>query len=83
MNLEQSLKEVQKDIKNLKLIVFEPSKNEARFLLDYLCWEENDARKNFDAIYAKELELLHEWLEIYCEEHNCSKEDALLSIVEG
>ncbi len=49
---------------------------------DYLSWENDNSKKNFKLLYAKEIKLLNEWLEIYCKEYDCTKEDALYRIIE-
>ncbi len=70
------------DNRKLKLTAFAPDKITAKGILDYLSWEKGNARNNFEKIYKKELDIINEWLEIYCEEHNCSKEEALSRIIE-
>jgi hypothetical protein len=82
MNLRQELKEIRKDIRNLKLKAFEPNKTRARIFLDYLSWEDANARKKLEECYGKEFEIMNEWLKACCEEHGCSKDDALLRIIE-
>lgn len=83
MNIEENIKEIKIDIKNLKLKSFQPDKNFAKVFLDFLSWEEGNAKQNFKAIYNKELQILNEWLEIYCEEYDCTKEEALSRIIDG
>lgn len=82
MDTTETIKEMQKDIKNLKLKAFQPDKTHAKIFKDYLFWEDGNAKKNFEILYAKEVELLNEWLEVYCNEHKCNKEDALERIIE-
>ncbi len=82
MDTIEAIEQIQKDIKNLKLKAFAPDKACARMFLRYLSWEEDNARENFEAIYVRDLEIINEWLEIYCREYSCSKEAALLRIIE-
>lgn len=83
MNTTETIKEIQKDIKNLKLKSFQPDKNAAKVFLDFFSWEEGSAKQNFKALYSKDLQLLNEWIEIYCEEYGCKKEEALARIIDG
>ncbi|MDD3149682.1 MAG: hypothetical protein PHV68_02515 [Candidatus Gastranaerophilales bacterium] len=82
MNTKETIKEIQKDVKNLKLKAFQPNKGYAQAFLEYLSWENGNPKKNFETIYAKELELLNEWLEVYCSEYNCNRKEALERIIE-
>lgn len=77
------LEKLSEDNKKLKLKAFKPSKTEAKIYLDYLDWEESEPKANFKEIYKREIEIVSEWLDIYCEEHNCSQEDALEMIIEN
>ena len=70
------------DNRNLKLKAFEPDKKMAKALLEYLSWQEDKQKKKFETVYAKELEFFEQWVKIYCKENNCSKQDALLRIIE-
>lgn len=81
MDTVEVIKEIQKDIKNLKLKAFEPGKSEAEAVLDYLSWEEGEAKTNFETCFEKELIIINEWLEVYCKEYNCTKKDALEEII--
>lgn len=89
-NLETSINEVFRilekladDNQNLKLKAYKPSVPEAKIFLDYLSWQEDRPKQNFETIYKKELEILGEWLDIYCEEQGCTKTDALERIRDG
>lgn len=83
MNIKEAIKQIQKDIKNLKLKAFQPNKSHAQAFKEYLSWEDANLKKKFEQIYSKELELLNEWFEVYCKENNCNKENALERIIEG
>ena len=80
--LVRTIAQMQNDIENLKLKAFEPKKEEAIIFLDYLSWDKNsNPKKNFETLYAKDLEILHEWLKIYTKAHSCSNKEALENIV--
>ena len=81
MNTVEVVKEIKQDIKKLKLRAFEPKKSEAEAVLDYLSWEEGETKTNFEICFEKELVIINEWLEIYCKEYNCTKEEALKEVV--
>ena len=81
--IEKTIEEMQKDIRKLKLKAFEPDESSAKLFREYFSWEDGDAKKNFAAVYEKHLEIFNEWLEIYCEEYCCTKEDALEGIIDG
>lgn len=82
MDTIETIKEMQKDIRNLKLKAFQPDKSTARVFKEYFTWSNGNSKENFAALYAKELELLNDWFEVYCKEYNCTKEDALERIIE-
>ncbi len=82
MDTKETIKEIQKDIRNLKLKAFQPDKPTATTLLDYLSWDDGNAKNNFNIYFEKELKLINEWFEIYCKEHDCTKEEALERIIE-
>ncbi len=82
MTIEETLEIIQKDIENLKLKAFEPSKKEADVFLDFFTWEDGKAKRNFETVYKKELEILDDWLKVFCKLKNCSKEDALQRIID-
>lgn len=76
------LEELDEDNQTLKLKAYKPSSVEAKIFLDYFSWEDRNAKQNFEAIYKKELQILEEWLRIYCSEQNCTKEEALERIID-
>lgn len=89
-NLTQSIDEVfgiiekiSEDQQTLKFKAYRPSAIEAKIYLDYFSWEEGNARQNFETIYHKELQVLNEWLQIYCTDNDCTKEEALSRIIDG
>ncbi len=89
-NLKQSLEEVfgiiqnlSEDQQTLKLKAYQPSEIEAKVFLDYFSWEDGISKQNFEALYKKELQILQEWLQIFCGEQNCSREEALERIIDG
>lgn len=82
MNTKETIKEIQKDIKNLKLKAFKPNKNEARAFKEYLSWQAGNPKENFEEIYSKELELLNDWFDIYCKKNDCSKAEALEKVIQ-
>lgn len=47
MNINEAIKEMQKDIGNLKLKSFQPDKVRAKIFKDYLSWENGNPKKNF------------------------------------
>ena len=69
------------DNKQLKLKAFKPTKESAKLYLEYLNWEDGPAKSNFQEIYKNELNVIEEWLNLYCEENHCEPEDALEDIV--
>jgi|GEM_PF-2706838 len=71
------------DQKTLKLKAYQPSEIEAKVFLDYFSWEEGNAKQNFEALYQKELQIVKEWLKIFCRLHNCTEEEALSRVIEG
>lgn len=88
--LKEALKEVcnfleklSEDNQNLKLKAYQPSTVEAKIFLDFFSWEDGNPKQNFEALYKKELQILNEWLEIYCKEYDCTKEDALARVIDG
>ncbi len=83
MDTIKVIKEIQNDIRNLKLKAFQPNKVHAEIFKDYFSWEDDNPKKNFEILYAKEIGLLNEWFKVYCKESSCSKEDALERIIEG
>lgn len=89
-NLKQSIDEVftiieklSEDNQTLKFKAYQPSPVEAKIFLDYFSWEDGNAKQNFEALYKKELQILEEWLHLYCGEQNCTKEEALERIIDG
>lgn len=89
-NLKQSIEEVfevvqnlAEDQKTIKSKAYQPSVVEAKIFLDYFSWEDSKAKENFEALYKKELQILQEWLQIYCRENNCTEEEALSRIIDG
>ncbi|MDD3419009.1 MAG: hypothetical protein PHE78_00245 [Candidatus Gastranaerophilales bacterium] len=77
------LEQLSNDNKTLKLKAYRPSKIEAKLFLDYFSWEDGSAKQNFEAFYSKELQILDEWLGIYCAENKCTIEAALSRIIDG
>lgn len=89
-NLKQSIDEVfeivqnlAEEQKNIKFKAYRPSEIEAKVFLDYFSWEDGNAKQNFEALYKKELQILQEWLQIYCLENDCAEEEALSRIIDG
>ncbi len=82
MYTNETIQEIQKDIKNLKLKAYQPDKTYAQAFLEYLKMDGKN-KKMVETLYSKDVELLNEWFEIYCKEYNCSKEEALERVVEG
>lgn len=90
VNMEKALSEVfdvlgnlTQDSQNLKLKAFQPTPIEAKVFLDYFSWEDGSAKQNFKAFYSKELQILEEWLEIFCLLNNCTREEALSRVTDG
>ena len=83
MNTIETIEDMQKDIRNLKLKAFEPDKDEAEAVLNYLSWEEGEAKTNFEISFRKELSIINEWLEVYCKEYHCNREKALENVIYG
>lgn len=83
MTIEKIIDEIRKDITNLKLKSFQPDKKSAKVFLEFFSWDESNSKQNFRTLYVKELQILNEWLEIYCNEHKCTKEEALERIIDG
>lgn len=73
MNLEESVKEMQKDVRYLKLKAFQPEKVHAKVFLEYLSWEDDNPKKNFELLYATEIKIFNDWLKVYCEEYSCTQ----------
>lgn len=44
MNSTETIKEMQKDIRNLKLKAFQPNKVHAEIFKDYLSWEDDNPK---------------------------------------
>lgn len=89
-NLKQSIDEVfsviyklSEDQITLKLKAYQPSALEAKVFLDYFSWEEGSAKQNFEVFYSKDLQILDEWLEIFCLLSNCTREEALSRVIDG
>jgi len=68
------------DLKRLKLITFKPDKTAAQDLLEYLNQNDQLPQKNSEKI-VKNLDIYLSWLELYCQENNCSKDNALKNII--
>ncbi len=82
MNTQNTIKEIQKDIRNLKLKAFQPDKEYARLLFKNSTYKDLLENKLVKEIWKKDIELLNEWFEIYCKEHDCTKEEALERVIE-
>lgn len=89
-SLEKAINEVfdimgnlTEDNQTLKFKAYQPSPVEAKIFLDYFSWEDGNPKQNFEALYKKELQILQEWLHLYCGEQNCTKEEALSRIIDG
>lgn len=68
------------DLKRLKLITFKPDKTAAQALLEYLNQNDEKSQKDSEKI-IKNIGIYLSWLELYCEENNCSKDKALKTII--
>ncbi len=77
------IEKISTDQKTIKYKAYQPSTVEAKVFLDYFSWEDGSAKQNFDTIYKKELQILNEWLELYCKEQDCTGEEALSRIIDG
>lgn len=89
-NLKRSIDEVfgiidklSEDQITLKLKAYQPSALEAKVFLDYFSWADGSAKQNFEAFYFKELQILEEWLGIFCLLNECTRDEALSRVIDG
>lgn len=76
------IEKIHDDVEKLKLESLKPNKLSAKILLDYLGWEEGQSKQNLEKLCSKEIEQYQKWLDYYCKENNCSKEEALQRIID-
>jgi hypothetical protein len=58
-----------------------PDQNTAEAMLEYIAMEDCKTKKIIETLCGSELEKYFQWLDAYCEEHNCSQEDGLNQLI--
>jgi hypothetical protein len=74
---------VKEDVENLKIKTSKPDKPTARALLEYLSMEPCKAKENMELFLGKQISFYFKWLDIYCDENSCTREQALTSVING
>lgn len=70
------------DVEKLKVKNSKPDKEKAQALLYYINIEDPEVRKNIERFCAKELEQYFRWIDDYCNQHTCTREQALNLIID-
>jgi len=74
---------IHEDVDKLKIKISKPDKVTAQALLEYLSWEDCNAKSTMETLFNKELEQYMRWLDDYCNEFACTREQILNEIING
>lgn len=80
---EEIIKSIYEDVEQLKGVPLKPDRKTALAMLEYISWENHKFKETVETLCGVELQRYFDWLDDYCKEYNCSKEQALKRIIEG
>ena len=60
---------------------YKPDKKTAEALLEYIAIENCKTKKIIEILCNKEIERYFKWIDSYCNEYNCTREDILNEII--
>ena len=75
--------DLQEDVSKLKFKASKPSKVKAMAILEYLSMEECKVKQNIEALCGDEIKQSLKWIDKYCEDNDCTQEEALNEIIDN
>jgi len=75
--------DLQEDVSKLKFKASKPSKAKAMALLEYLSMEDGKTKQNIESLCGDEIKLCLQWIDKYCEDNDCTQEEALNEIIDS
>ncbi|OGI00584.1 MAG: hypothetical protein A2Y25_07505 [Candidatus Melainabacteria bacterium GWF2_37_15] len=79
---EEIIQYLHENVQKLQGVPLKPNRKAALALLGYLSLNDKNAREIVETLCGHELQKYTQWLESYCAENNCTKEQALKRIIE-
>jgi len=70
------------DVEKLKFNSSKPNKAKAKAILEYLAMEDGKSKQNLEALCGVEIKQYLKWINSYCNENDCSQEEALNEIID-